>query len=212
MSNTKTEFEKQIDAVFSNDLNRGKKALVLMDKIITDLAATRNSDPLRRFWNKAIKHHHNNYSVVMGACLRLYFGDKAIILKKDDNHATGVACKLKFDGNPAPRNGYGFVSAAVLAGKAYNDKAFIKQIREHLKPEKPALDLEKQKEFVGGRIDSIIKAMDKEAPDVSLAYALERFKREWNASHVEANTNVPIENDEAEVVELDTIKNMVEAA
>lgn len=127
--------EDQINAIFRNDLNSGKQAMVLMANIVTDLAATRNSDPLRRFMTKARGHAHNNYKVVMGLLIRCYFGDKMVTATPDEKHPTGTNVTLKFSGNPAPRNLWGFVTKHVDNGGHYNDRAFLKNLREHLNPD-----------------------------------------------------------------------------
>ena len=58
----KTQIDKDTDAIFASDVKIGKLALVTMAKLVTDLAATRNSDPMRRFISKARNHHHNKVS------------------------------------------------------------------------------------------------------------------------------------------------------
>jgi uncharacterized protein YwbE len=179
----KTQMDKDVDAIFSSDIRTGKLALVTMAQLVTDLASTRNSDPLRRFISKARNHHHNNFSVVMTKLIRVYFGDKMVVATKDDTHPTGTNVKLKFTGNPAPNNGWGFVTAAIEKGQAYNDKAFLKIINEHLAPDDKVLAYEAQVVAVEKRAANIVKFLSTEACDVSIERAIAALRQAWKDEH-----------------------------
>jgi hypothetical protein len=125
----KTQMDKDMDAIFASDTRTGKLALTTMAQLVIDLAGTRNSDPLRRFITKARNHHHATFTNVINLLVRCYFGEKMVVATKDDSHPTGTSVKLKFDGNPVAKNGWGMVIGAIEAGKSYNDRAFLKQLR-----------------------------------------------------------------------------------
>lgn len=196
----KTQIDKDMDAIFASDVKTGKLALVTMAKLVTDLAATRNSDPMRRFISKARNHHHNNFSVVMTKLIRVYFGDKKVVAAKDENHPTGTSIKLKFDGNPGPSNGWGIVTSAIEKGVAYNDRAFVKKLTEALTPEKSALEYEAQVVKLDTRLDNLIKWMEKEAsllnPSLVSSHLAQKLK-DYRAS-------TPVNDEEtAEVVDIE---------
>jgi hypothetical protein len=195
----KTQMDKDMDAIFSSDIRTGKLALVTMAQLVTDLAATRNSDPLRRFTSKARNHHHNNFSVVMTKLIRVYFGDKMVVATKDDTHPTGTNIKLKFTGNPAPSNGWGIVTAAIAKNQAYNDRAFLKQVTEAISPTKGELAIEAQVVAVQKRAENLVKFMGKEAQDVSIERAIAELRQAWKDAYPTGSTVRPT----ADIVEYD---------
>lgn len=175
----KTEMDKNIDAIFASDVRTGKLALVTMAKLVTDLAETRNSDPMRRFISKARNHHHNNFALIITKLIRLYFGDKMVIAGKDDTHPTGTSIKLKFSGNPKPKNTWSLVVEAIQKQQAYNDRTFIKKVNEMLAPEKVDPIYEQQVVKVQARVLQDIKFLTTVAKDVSFERYVAELRQAW---------------------------------
>lgn len=157
----KSEIDKRIDAIFSADTKTGTSALVLMSSMVEDLAATRNSDPMRRFIAKAKVHAHLGFANVMGKLIRCYFGEKMVIAVKDYTHPTGFKIKLKFKDTPVARNGWSLVKDAVTANKAYNDREFLKNLNAYLAPaEAAAATIEQAKVKAAARAKTLVKFLE----------------------------------------------------
>jgi hypothetical protein len=179
----KTQMDKDMDAIFRSDTNTGKLALTTMAQLVIDLAGTRNSDPLRRFITKARNHHHATFTNVINLLIRCYFGDKMLTHAKDDAHPTGTSVKFKFDGNPVAKNGWGMVIGAIQAGKSYNDRAFLKQLREHLSPEKVDAAVEAQVVAIQRKAVNLVKYLGTDAKDVSIERVIAELRQAWKDEH-----------------------------
>ena len=193
----KTQMDKDMDAIFSGDVKNGRLALVTMAKIVTDLGATRNSDPMRRFCTKARNHHHQNFTAVMGLLVRLAYGEKQVVMAKDDKHATGTSVKLKFQGERQPGNAWSLVTKAIQGGKVYNDRALLKSVREYLKPDAVEATPDQNLEKLGAKLDLVIKWIGKEASEIGMERAINEFRNRFKEA------GLTVVNDPAEVVDLE---------
>lgn len=207
----KSEIDKLMDAVFSSDVRTGKTALVVMDRIVTDIGKTRNTDPLRRFMSKARNHHHQNFTAVMGLLLRLAYGEKAIVATKDDKHPTGTNVKIKWSGERPVSNFYHVtIAKAVEGGKPYNDKALLKTIRDYLKPDAVGkMTLDDQAKVLDTKLGNVVKWLGNEAPDVSIERAVNAFRAALKDAFPTGRTVYQPEGDddgdeEDNVLDLDT--------
>ena len=126
----------QVNNVWNARNANGAEGLKVLDKCIQRLAKAGDWDALSRF--VVLAHKNSNTAAKVKRILRVAFGDK-LSFKMDAKHPTGGRFVIGWNGAEGTTlpNTYSFITKAIQAGLAWDDKGFLKSLNDVL-PEKEA--------------------------------------------------------------------------
>ena len=209
--------ERQIDAFFSGKAKSGRNGLQIMHNAIMQIAQHGNTDPATRMIAKAeaeSKVSAATVKTVFRHAVNAYFGDKMVIFRKDTNRRIGWACTLKFkvpEGEVVvpQTNHYGLFTEALEKGTRYDDKDFVKAVREAMSP-KPEKTVEDKRAALPKTVHAGVQKA-KEA-EVGLEAYLNMVRADWKGAEVPTLTTAPVETEAAPIPNSSTIVVEMDAA